>query len=150
VAQQGQTAATVTGERSLLMAKLSGAYALNPQLTLTPSMSIAAVKQASAAYLAAGGTPISAVETTYREQTMGLGVEYATSNANGPLTLSGGLGWFGSEDAMNGAGQGLSYNLGIAQDFGPDANLNLDLTGQRDFDNKIDRIGVSLSFQAEF
>jgi hypothetical protein len=38
----------------------------------------------------------------------------------------------------------------VAQDFGQDANLNLGLTGQRDYDNNIDRIGLSLQFEAEF
>lgn len=74
----------------------------------------------------------------------------ATENANGRLTLSGELGWFGRDDAMNGAGRGLTYSLGIAQDLGTDANLDPDLPGQPDVDNSIDRIGLSLQFQAEF
>lgn len=150
VAQTGLPASTTDGTRSLLMARLSGSYAVNDSLTLMPTMSVAAVKQASGAYLAAGGTPVPGVETDYRQASLGLNFRHVTSYSGGTVTLTGGLGWFMSETGADNQGDGLNYSLGIAQTFGAFSGMELGLMGQRDFANDADTVGLSFKFESRF
>lgn len=150
VAQTGQPFGTTDGERSLLMAKLSGSYAVNESLTLSPQVFLAAVNQASAAYLAAGGTPIPGVETDYRQAALGLNFRHVTANARGTLTLTGGLGWFMSETDNDSNGEGINYSFGIAQEFGAFGNVEFGLIGQRDFENDSETLGLSFMLTSRF
>jgi hypothetical protein len=150
VAQTGAPFSSVEGKRSLLMAKLSGTFEVDERLTLTPSMSVASVNQASASYLALGGTPIPGVSTTYQQAALGLNLKHISANSYGQLTTTGGLGWFMSETSNSGSGQGLSYSFGLAQEIGDNSNLSLDVLGQRDFQNDATTVGLSLKFESRF
>ena len=150
VAQTGAPFSSVEGKRSLLMAKLSGTFEVDERLTLTPSMSVASVNQASASYLALGGTPIPGVSTTYQQAALGLNLKHISANSYGQLTTTGGLGWFMSETSNSVSGQGLSYSFGLAQEIGDNSNLSLDVLGQRDFQNDATTVGLSLKFESRF
>jgi hypothetical protein len=150
VAQIGAPVSTVEGTRSLLMAKLSGSFKMDERLTLSPSMSLAAVDQASAAYLALGGTPIPGVATSYRQAAFGLNLRHESVNTYGPLTTTGGLGWFLSDTTGSGSGQGLTYAFGIAQKIGDDSSFAFDVSGQRDFENDSSTVGLSVRFDSRF
>jgi hypothetical protein len=150
VAQTGQPFGTTDGERSLLMAKLSGSHAVNESLTLSPQVFLAAVNQASAAYLAAGGTPIPGVETDCRQAALGLNFRHVATNARGTLTLTDGPGWLMSETHNDSNGEGLNYSFGIAQEFGAFGNLEFGLIGQRDFENDPETLGLSFMLTSRF
>ncbi len=150
VAQTGQSASTVWGDRTLLMAKLSGSYQVNEKLALMPSINLAAVNSSSDPYTAAGGTQIAAVRTAYRQQSVDIDWRYEAENSAGKHVFFGGLGWFNSQEQQVRAGQGLKYSVGISQDFGTNSNVRFEVTGARDFDNKTNRLGASLLFSSQF
>ena len=145
VAQVGMAAADFDTDRSLLLAKLSGAYVINDHLTLRPKVSVASVEESSDAYLASGGTPIPGFRTTYGQQSIGLDLTYATTNRYGPLTLTGGLGWISTDDGQTGQSSGLSYSFGLTQEIGPNIGLEFGLSGQSDGQSDINRVGLSLN-----
>jgi hypothetical protein len=150
VAQVGAPFSSVEGKRSLLMAKLSGTFEVEEHLTLSPSMSLASVNQASSSYLAFGGTPIPGVSTSYRQASLGLDLKHNTVNLYGPLTTTGSLGWFMSEASRIGSGQGITYSFGLAQKVGDNTDLSFELSGQRDFENDMTTNGLSVRFESRF
>lgn len=149
IMQTGGPISSAGGSRSLVMAKLSGEYEVNERLTLNPSLSIAEVRQTSDPYVAAG-VPIPTVRNSYSQQSLGLDMTYDTANDMGPLTLRGGLGWFFTEETVQGSGAGLIYKLGIAQIIGKNSNLDIDINGQSDLKKGTDQIGLSLRFETRF
>jgi len=149
VTQTGQAASDVWGQRRLVIAKLSGSYQVNDKLSLSPLVSLAAVQETSDAYVTAGGTAIASATSTYQQQSLGLEWRYDAESVWGPQIWHGGLSWFASQD-QQGNGQGLSYSLGFAQDFGENSKLKFDVFGERDFNNKIDRLGASMMLQSKF
>jgi hypothetical protein len=150
IAQEGVPFSSFEGKRSLLMAKLSGTVAVDDSLTLSPSMSLASVDQASAAYLAFGGTPIPSVNTSYRQAALNLNLKHVSTNSYGLLTVTGGLGLFMDDVSGVGDGQGITYAFGLAQQIGDDTNISIDVLGQRDVVNDANMIGLSLTFESRF
>jgi hypothetical protein len=150
IAQEGVPFSSFEGKRSLLMAKLSGSVAVDDSLTLSPSMSLASVDQASAAYFAFGGTPIPSVNTSYRQAALNLNLKHVSTNTYGLLTVTGGLGLFMDDVSGVEDGQGITYAFGLAQQIGDDTSISIDVLGQRDLVNDANMIGLSLTFESRF
>jgi hypothetical protein len=111
---------------------------------------LASVEQASAAYLAFGGTPIPSVNTSYRQASLNLNLRHASTNTYGLVTVTGGLGFFMDDVSGVGDGQGITYAFGLAQQIGADTSISIDVLGQRDLVNDANMIGLSLTFESRF